>query len=436
MRCSNPFTQTRPAMKRLLFAPKFAIAIAVLVSTVGQPISAQESGAGNSGADTVLAFQNATVLPADGRVIDDGIVVVRNGKIVAVGPAVDLAIPDGATVVDCEGGTITPGLVDASTTIGVASSDLNEQGEEVTPHLRVLDVIDPESKIFTRARRQGVTTVQINPGNKNVIGGLGAVVKTVGDTLADMLVLDVSGLRMTMGDEPSQGNRAIRGGTPVGIFYRRPTTRMGVVWEARSAFFRAQKYMEQQTIPGEAQQTGFDPGLEVLAQVLRGEMQVRTTARQEQDIRTALRLAEEFGYRTLVEEATEAWRVADELLAAEATVLFSSPSIEQAREGAEIRWFTLKRLADREVPFVICSGADVGSRPLMQEAMFAVRFGLTRDQALQAITSRPAAVLGIADRVGSIRPGLDADLVVWTGDPFEPTSAVHSVYVEGQEVSR
>ncbi|MEO0481369.1 MAG: amidohydrolase family protein [Planctomycetota bacterium] len=409
-----------------------ALAASLFVSAFAPSLCAQDEPE----AETVLVFQNGRVMTANGPAIDGGVVIVRGSTIVTVGPATEVAVPDGAQVVDCTGMTITPGLVDASTTIGVSRSDLNEEGEEINPHLRVLDVIDPEDKAFVRARRHGVTTVQVNPGNRNVIGGLGAVVKTSGNTVAEMLVEAVSGLRMTMGSEPSAGNRAIRGGNPVGIFYRRPTTRMGVVWEARRALYAAQKYMEQQTVPGQAEQVGFDPGMEVLAQVLRGEMPVRTTARQEQDIRTALRLADEFGYRTLVEEATEAWRVADELLEAEATVLFSSPSRETASEGAEVRWFTLNKLANTGVPFAICSGSGVGSRPLMTEATFAVRYGLSREVALAAITSRAAEVLGIEDRVGSLRAGLDADLVVWTGDPFEPTTAVHSVYIAGTEVSR
>jgi imidazolonepropionase-like amidohydrolase len=293
--------RNRTALRSLPIAP----ALAALALTLG--LSAQ---------DKVTVFRGAQVHPVAAAPIQNGVVVVAGGRIVAVGGA-DTKVPDGAQVVDCTGKFLTPGLVDAGTTLGVDGQDLNEQGEEVTPHLRVVDALDPKDPRLARARRGGVTTIQVNPGNRNVVGGLGAVIKTHGDTVAEMLVQDESGLRLTMGSEPSSGNRAIRGGTPVGIYYRRPTTRMGVVWEARKAFYDAMAYQEQKTVPeGDPENTGYDPGMEVLVRALRGEVTVRTTARAEQDIRTAIRLAEEFGYKTMVEEATEAWRVVDDLAAA------------------------------------------------------------------------------------------------------------------------
>ena len=256
------------------------------------------------------------------------------------------------------------------------------------------------------------------------------------NTLERMLVREDSGLRLTMGGEPSRGNRPIRGGTPVGIHYRRPTTRMGVVWETRSAFYAAKAWMEQQTDPdAPPEATRVDPGLEVLARALRGEVLVRTTARAEQDIRTALRLMDEFGYRTLVEEATEAWRVVDELKEHGVSVLVSAPSRENAADGAEVRYHTLTLLARAEVPFAICSGADDAPLPLVHEAMFAVRYGLPADTALAAVTLRAAEILEIEDRVGSLQPGRDADLVLWTGSPFDPTTRLHAVYVGGEEVT-
>jgi imidazolonepropionase-like amidohydrolase len=248
-----------------------------------------------------------------------------------------------------------------------------------------------------------------------------------------MLVRDESGLRLAMGLEPSSGNRAIRGGLPVGIYYRRPTTRMGVVWETRKAFYEAKEYGERKTIDPE---TRGDAALEVLLRALNGELLVRTTARAEQDIRTALRLAEEFGYRTLVEEATDAWLCADDLAASGVAVLVGSPSGSAGeRDGAELRFHTLTMLAERGVPFAICTGSDESALPLRYEAMFAVRFGLTPDAALEAITRRPAEILDIADRAGALAPGLDADLVVWSGDPFDPTTAVEAVYVRGRKAA-
>ena len=381
--------------------------------------------------DSVTVLRGGRVLTGDGPAIENGVVVLAGGRIVAVGGA-DLEVPGGAKVVDCTGKVVTPGLVDAATTLGI-SGDANEQGDEITAAVHVLDALDPNDKGLARALRGGVTTIQVNPGNRNVVGGLGAVVKTHGDTVARMLLRDESGLRLTMGAEPSSGNRAIRGGTPSSMYYRRPTTRMGVVWEARQAFYQARAYGDQKTIPN-GPPPDVDADMEVMLRALNGELVVRTTARAEHDIRTALRLASEFGYKTVLEEATEAWSAIDEIVAAGTPVLLSAPSRDHAGDGAEVRWATARLLAERGVPFAICTGADAGTLDLAREAMFAVRYGLDRDRALRAITSDAARLCGVEERVGSLAAGRDADVVLWSGDPFDPTTSVVSVWVAGQKV--
>lgn len=391
--------------------------------------------------DQVTVFRGARILSARGAPIEQGILVISSGKIQTLG-GMDTSIPEGAKIIDLQGKTITPGLVDAGTTLGLDQNNANEQGAEVTPQMRVIDAIDPADPRFARIRRHGVTTVQVNPGNKNVIGGLGAVLKTSGKTVYEMLLRDESGLRMTMGREAASGNRAIRGGAPDSIYYRRPTTRMGVIWAARKAFYDAMEYREQRTIAdGDSPSLGGDPGMEVLVRVLDREITVHATTHAEQDIRTALRLAAEFGYKTLLEEATEAWRVAKEIKDAGVKVLISSPSVQESvdssrRDGAEVRLSTLNLLAEAGIPFAIHTGSSIGSMHLINEAMFALRNGLSREQTLAAITRIPAEILGIDDRVGSLSPGLDADLVIWNGDPFAPTTRVEVVYINGQEVAR
>lgn len=383
----------------------------------------------------VTVLQGARIHTTRGPILENGVLVIASGKVQAVGDA-RTPIPAGALIIDCSGRVITPGLVDAATTLGVDRNDANEQGDEVTPHLRILDAVDPADPSFARARRRGVTTVQVSPGNRNVIGGLGAVLKTHGATVADMLVRDASCLRLTLGSEPGSGNRAIRGGVPSSIFYRRPTTRMGTIFAARKAFYDAIAYRDEKTAgpPGEGKS---DPGKEVLLQAIDGKLQVRTTARAEQDIRTALRLAAEFGYRTVLEEATEAWRAVDAVAEAKVTLVFGAPSAQSGHgDGAEVRLHTLNLLANEHVPFAIATGSHVGALALIDEATFAIRNGLAPDVALAAITSVPAEVLGVADRVGSLAPGLDADIVLWTGDPFDPTTTAQAVYVNGVEVTR
>ncbi len=399
----------------------------ILMSLCATTLVAQEN---------VTVFRGAKIHTVAGETIDDGVLVVAAGKVQLVGGA-DASLPVDAKTVDLSGKVITPGLVDASTSIGLSTRDANEQGEEVTPQVHVLDAVNPQDKRFIRARRAGVTTVQVGAGNLNVIGGLGAVLKIRGVTTRDMVLRDESGLRLTLGAQPSRGNRSIRFGTPVGIFYRRPSTRMGVVWEARKAFYDAMEYREQKTVPdGDDKPTGFDPGMEVLVRALEKEVTVHTTAQAEHDIRTALRLAEEFGYDTLIEGGTEAWRVVEELATSGTKVLLSSPSTldNGARaDGAEFRYHTVKALADAGVEFAIQTGPEGTPLDLIQEAMLTVRNGLDESVALAAITKIPAEILGIDDRVGSLAAGRDADFVVWSGSPFDPTTRIEAVYIDGEE---
>ncbi len=384
--------------------------------------------------DKATAYKNARLLPGGQPPIENGVLVVGGGKVLAIGGA-DTAIPAGAAVVDCAGKTITPGLVDASFRAS-NSADMNENGDEVTPHLRVLDTLDPDHRSFARARAAGVTAVHVMPGSRNVIGGLGCVVKTFGTDPRAMVLKEDASLRITMGSEPSQENRPIRGGGVDSIYYRRPTTRMGVVWEVRRAFFDAKAAMEQ---TAGAPPAAPNPGIEVLTRVLKGQLTAVTTARSEQDLRTALRIAAEFGYRTILEEAQDAHVVIDELVAAKTTVMLGAPSAtvvagSAGGDGADPRSATVRLLADRGIPFVITTGSNLQSLDLVREAMFAVRNGLSATRALDAITIEPARLLGIDQRTGSLAVGKDADFVVWSTDPLDPASVAESVHIDGLSV--
>jgi imidazolonepropionase-like amidohydrolase len=385
--------------------------------------------------EQVTVYTGARILPGGAEPIEHGVLVASGGKLLAVGGPTT-PVPDGAIAVDCAGRTITPGLIDASFRGGAAPNDLNEQGDEVTPHLRVLDSLDPEDRALARARATGVTTVHLMPGTRNVIGGLGCVVKTFGSDPAAMVLKDAASLRIVMGAEPSMGNRAIRGGSVDSMYYRRPTTRMGVVWEVRKAFYDTKAALEQ-TLG--AATPPADPGREVLARVLRGELTAFTTARSEQDIRTALRIAAEFGYQTVIDEAQDAYLVTDELAAAKVTVLLGAPSAVQVAgpagaDGADPRYATARLLAERGIPFVITTGTNLASLALVHEAMFAARNGVPPRQALDAVTIGPARLLGIADRTGSLAPGKDADFVVWSHDPLDPAAVAVSVHIDGKPV--
>lgn len=386
-------------------------------------------------AQTTTAYTGARILAGGTPAIENGVLVVAGGKILAIGGA-SVAVPEGATTVACNGRTITPGLIDAAFGGGTAAGDRNEEGDEVTPHLRVLDSLDPDHRSFARAREAGVTTVHVMPGTRSVIGGLGCIVKTFGSDPATMVLNDAASLRIVMGADPSMGNRAIRGGRVDSVYYRRPTTRMGVVWEVRRAFYDAKQALEL-SLGAEAPPP--NPGREVLARVLRGELTAYTTARSEQDIRTALRIAAEFGYRTVIEEAQDAYLVADELAAAKVTVLLGAPSATRlegpgSADGADPRYVTARLLADRGIPFVITTGSSSNALDLVREAMFAARNGVPTTTALDAVTIGPARLLGIDARTGSLAVGKDADFVVWSHDPLDPAAVAESVHIDGNPV--
>lgn len=389
-----------------------------------------------SSSQDITALKGAKIYPVVSSPIENGVVILQGGKVLTVGDA-STAIPDGAKVIDCSGKVITPGLIDAGTSLSIPDKHANEQIAEVTPQMRILDAVEAGHKAFVHARRNGVTTVQIYPGNKNVIGGLSAIVKTYGKSKSSMLVKDGSALRVTLGREPSAGNRDIRSGTPMNIYYRRPMTRMGTIWAVRKAFYDALDYREQKTVPDPDQQPPVNPGMEVLVQALEGKLAVHTTARAEQDIRTALRIAEEFGYKTVIQGGLETWRVIDEVAESNTKVVFSPPSLNGARnpDGAEGRYHTLNMMAERGVPFAIKTDSNLGDRSLPFECMFAMRNGLSFDKALAAVTLVPAQVIGVDKQMGAIATGMDGDLVVWSSMPFEPTSRAEMVFIDGRNVT-
>lgn len=382
-------------------------------------------------ADT-LALRNAKIYTVSGGVIEGGTVLMENGKIKAVGQ--NVAVPSDATVIDATGKVVMPGIVDANARFGVRGMS-NEQAAEITPQVRACCFIDPRSPDFKRVVQSGVTTACITPGAANVVGGLCAVVKTSGGNLKDITLKDAVAVRASLGVDAYSGNSGFRtfggGDALANIYARRPNSRMATVWELRKALFQAQP-----KINGQWSMVNGQKPSKPLTLVLRGDLPLRLHARIENDIRVALTIAEEFKLpRVILDEADEAYKVADEIAARKIPVVlepFSDPQYSSP-EGAELCLNTAGILADKGVQIAFGSNGGDATQ-LLTWAAFAVRNGLKPDIALRAVTLNAAEIIGVADRVGSLEVGKDADLLILNGDPLDVTTRIEKVIVNGKVV--
>lgn len=354
-------------------------------------------------ADAPVALTGAKILSGTGQVFEAGTIVIHQGKIVSVEEG--RRIPEGARVEDLAGRWVIPGLIEAAGTTGV-SGPTNEDSAEITPGLRILDAVDADHPDFRRARARGVTTVFVAPGNRNVIGGLAALFKTDGRVL-----VPEAALKAALGSGPSAGNFPPRG-VPATFFARRPTTRMGVVWEFRKAFEDARE--------------GRGEGFALLNRVREGKLPLRIAASEAADVESALGLARELGLSFVLEEAGEAWRRAAELGAAKVPVLLR-PAIRAGAAGEpRLDAFVVLLRAGVVTGLLPADGSD-----LRITAAMTMKHGAARDEALKAVTIVPAAILGLGARIGSLEAGKDADLAVYAGDPFDVAVNLERVMING-----
>ena len=375
----------------------------------------------------LLAITNARVVPVTGSPFH-GTVLVADGRIRELGP--EVRVPEGAQVLDAGGQWLLPGLVDAHTHLGVheegegwAGNDSNEMTDPVMAGVRAMDAVNPFDTGFDDALAGGVTTANINPGSGNPIGGQAVALHTHGRYLEEMVLRAPSGLKSALGENPKR------------IYSEKkqtPSTRLGTAMVIRQAFMDALNYM------GKADPDARDPHMEALAMVLRREIPWRQHAHRADDIGTALRLADEFGYDLVLDHGTEAHLLADVLAERGVPVLIGP--LFTTRSKVELRGRSMAnpgKLASAGVEIsIITDHPVVPINFLIYQAALAVKEGLDRDEALRAVTINPAKVLGLADRLGSLEPGKDADLVLWSGDPLDVMQRAMTVWIGGREVYR
>ena len=379
-----------------------------------------------------LAIVGGRVVPVAGPPFEDGVVLISDGRIEAVGR--DLRVPEAAERVDATGKVVLPGLVDAHTHLGVheeaegwAGQDTNEMTDPVTPHVRALDAINPADLAFADAVAGGVLTVNVNPGSGNPIGGQAAAVRSAGRTVDEMLLRAPSGLKSALGENPKRvyGDRK-----------QLPSTRLGTAAVIRDALVKARNYLDKLDRGDDGEPPERDLRWEALGLVLSGEIPWRQHCHRADDIATALRLADEFGYRLVIDHGTEAVLLADRLAERGVPVLIGP--LLTSRSKVELRNRSLAnpgRLAAAGVELgIITDHPVVPIHLLAVQAALAVREGLDPAAALRAVTLTPARVLGLDDRLGSLEPGKHATLCVWSGDPLDARSRVETAWIEGRQV--
>ncbi|WP_078381118.1 amidohydrolase [Sutcliffiella halmapala] len=378
----------------------------------------------------MLAITNATILTGLGNILENATLVLNNGKIENLG--FSISIPSNYEVIDATGKYITPGLIDVHTHLGVHEEGIGKEGHDfnettsATPtHVRALDGINPREKGFDFARKAGVTTVQIMPGSANVLGGEMVVLKTIPTTIVDeMILLEPSGMKAAFGENPKKVH---------GSKGKFPETRMGVAALFREQLVQAQNYLDKKRKNNETER---DLKMENLAKVLTGKMPIRAHAHRADDIVTVLRLRKEFDIDITIEHCTEGHLIADFLAKQEVRVsvgptMSSRSKVETSNKG----WETLYSLAEAGVAFSLTTDHPVVSIDyLWTSVIHAVKHGITEELALKSVTLHAAKHLDLDDRIGSLEIGKDADVTIWSGNPFDLRSHVEKTIINGTVV--
>jgi len=384
-----------------------------------------------------VAIVGGHVVPISAEPLDGATVLVIDGQIAAVGT--NVTVPADVPVIDADGGWVLPGFIEAHGHVGVheegegwAGHDTNEMTEPVTAHVRALDAINPADLGFRDAISGGVLAVNVNPGSGNPIGGQTAALKCWGRTVDEMLLRAPAGMKSALGENPKR---------VYGEQKKTPSTRLGTAAVIRGAFVDAANYLqrldaEQRKPEADRKPVDRDLKLEALGRVLRREIPWRQHCHRADDIATAIRIAEEFGYDLVIDHGTEAHLLSD-ILAAKNIPVVIGPLLT-SRSKVELRNRSLAnpgKLAEAGVTIAITTDHPVVPiNFLAHQAALSVKHGLDRETALRALTINPARIIGIDARLGSIEVGKDADLAIWSGDPLDVLSRVEHALIDGTEI--
>lgn len=362
----------------------------------------------------MILIQNGHIKPIVGEELENGSILLGDdGKIAAIGKK--LTAPEGAQIIDAEGRLVTPGCVEAHCHIGLDNeclrwegADYNESTDPVTPQMRAIDSFNPMDGMIAAAITGGVTTACAGPGSANVVGGTFVTAKLVGKRIDNMILTENAAMKCAFGENPKNA---------YGQNKKSPKTRMAVAAILRELLFKARNYQQAKD---SGKEPAFDMKLEAMLPVMRGEIPLKAHAHRADDIFTSIRIAKEFGVRLTLDHCTDGALIADEL-GKEGFPALVGPSFgnKSKPELSHKTYKTAGALHKAGVKVCIITDAPVITiENLPMCAGFAARAGLPMEEAWKAITINPAEVLGVADRIGSLEVGKDADVVIWKDDPL------------------
>jgi len=377
-------------------------------------------------AEAQIAVKGEVVYTMDGNPIQNGVVLINNGKIERVGRANRVSIPSGYEVYEAK--VVTPGMIDARTVVGLAGyynqqhdQDILETSNAVQPELRAIDAYNAREFLVGYVNSKGMTTIHTGHGPGAVMSGQTMIVKTTGRTLDEALVDSTTMIAITLG-------AGVRGN------FSSPGTRSKLVAVLRQELVRAQAFAEKRA---EGEEQSRDLKMEVLADLIDGKVKALVSANTASDIITALRIQREFGFSMVLEGAAEAYLVLDEIKASGVPVILHPPMIRPFGEAKNSSFETAAKLHEAGIPFAFQSGYEgyvPKTRIARYEAAIAAANGLGMENALYATTLGAAKILGVDGRIGSLERGKDADLVLFDGDPFEYLTNVEAVIIDGKVV--
>lgn len=407
-------------------------------------------GAAPARAQQTIAIKGAKILTVTHGVIENGTVLIENGRISQVGANVQ--VPSGAKIIDARGKVVMPGMMDAGDRLGLVeipaekvTVDSTEYTNPIHPELRVLDALNPGSEMIRVARAAGITNAVSTPAEGNLIAGQSAVINLDGETVERMVVKSPAALQINLGEASKE---------TYGSKQKAPETRMGQMAMLRQEFLKAQHYRAEQEAYAK-KQAGEKSGdnasksqeakpsappsrdlkMDAMVEALEAKIPVVIRADRVSDLEMGLRLADEFHLRLILQDAAAAWRIADELAARKIPVIIG-PILEEpiSMESLDVRLENAALLHKAGVPIAIQTASEEDVRELPFQVEYAISYGLPPEAAVEAVTLNPARFFGVDDRLGSVDVGKQANLIILDGEPFRVKTHVVTELIDGKVV--